>query len=524
MRIRSFETAVPTRQSGLTFFDVAICLYLAAPVLVFCLWFKPPFAILLAILSGASMTQALAGARWRELELRPRFLLLLAAIALVWVALGGGGHFFFANHDWLTRDAVLRDLALTGWPPSYPTANAAPLILRAPIGYYLPASLVGKAWGLNAADLALYVWTSVGFFLTLAGAVRLFVKPFQRTICLLLLLLFGGMDLPGHVMFWRAIPEWGQHLEWWSGFAQYSSNSTLLFWVPNHAIPAWLTTLLILRHWRMPELARIAPLLGSCVPFWSPLAALGSVPFFLVGIDWRRHAWTLLSMRRFLPSALVALVCARYLTMGAAHIPGGWLFDGTERGDAFANVYAVFCLLEFGILSLVLLRLRAFGLAQAVAALILCLLPLYRFGYGNDFVMRASIPALLVLALASVDALTKPGNPLWRGVLAAVLMIGAAGASQEPVRALLLQTWKPTGMTLQEVSERVTPEKGEAALPHTYVTHLQDAGAARVLRTPSRVSSSQPGPRAPQRRAIEGADIGSRDLNSAQPATPGSEP
>ena len=497
----SRDGGVPTRQAGLSLLDVATGAYLALPVLAFCMWFKPVFAMGLAAMLCYGFHRAVSGADWRRLDLPIPVLAALALLALAWVSLGGAGHFFYANHDWLTRDAVLRDLSLTGWPPSYETSQAAPLILRAPLGYYLPASLAGAAWGIHFANMALYVWTSLGFFLVLAGAVSLFETSRQRILCTALLLLFGGLDLPGQVMLWRTVPELGQHLEWWSGFAQYSSNSTLLYWVPNHALPAWLAMLLILRHWRKPELAGIAPLLGSCVPFWSPLAAIGSLPFFLLGIDWCRDFRKIASLRTLLPSAFVALVCARYLTMGSAHIPGGWLFDGSNKGEAFLSLYAVFCLLEFGILAMVLLRLRAFGMAQTLAVIVLCLLPLYRFGYGNDFVMRASIPALLVLALATVRPLASAGPPVWRGALALVLAFGALGAAQEPIRALLLDRWEPTGMTLQEVSERVTPARGEAALPRTYVTHLDPPDMLAVMRPHSLVSSTLSAAALPSRGA-----------------------
>lgn len=464
--------------------DAAICLYLALPTLVFCAWFEPAIAVVLAATLCYGLFQTLKSTDWSRADLGAASRAALALLALAWVSLGGAGHFFYANFDWVTRDAILRDLSLAGWPPSYPTTGPDPLIMRAPLGYYLPAAVVGSWGGIHAADMALWVWTSLGFYLLLLAAVSLFQTRRQRILCALLLLGFSGMDLAGYALTRGSLPQVAEHIEWWAGFAQYSANSTLLFWVPNHALPAWLATILILRHWRQPDLARIAPLLGSCVPLWSPLAALGTLPFFLGGIDWRRDLRDLLAPRIFLPLAAVAMVSARYLTIGAEHIPSGWLL-AVARDELVTNLYLLLCLLEFGLLCMVLARLRGFDLKVAIAVLLLCLLPLYRFGYGNDVVMRASIPALLVIALAAVRPLADSGPLAWRGTLALILAIGGLGAAQEPLRAVLWPRWSLTGLSLVEVAERITGARGEAALPSTYVAHLRQPDLRRMLRTPT---------------------------------------
>ena len=354
-----------SRKPGLGLFDAAICLYLALPTLIFCAWFEPVVAAILAAALGYGAYRSLKHADWRRIDLPGSTMAWLLPLAMAWVSLGGAGHLFYANFDWFTRDAILRDLSLSGWPPEYPTAGTSPLILRAPLGYYLPAATVGAIWNIQAADIALYIWTCLGFYLLLSAALSMFETTAQRVACAVLLLGFGGMDLAGYALIRGTLPQLGEHIEWWAGFAQYSANSTLLFWVPNHALPAWLATILILRHWRKPELAGIAPLLGSCVPLWSPLAALGTLPFFLVGIDCRRDLGRLLSIRSFLPLAVVALVSARYLTIGADRIPGGWLLAIARKEDVVLNLYLLLCLLEFGLLCMVLARLRAFGLQAA---------------------------------------------------------------------------------------------------------------------------------------------------------------
>ena len=143
---------------GLAMLDAALVLYLVLPVLLFCAWFKPPLAIGLAALLSYALLNTLAGVRLRESGVRPAAIGAIAVVALAWTAVAGVGHFFYANLDWVTRDAVLRDLTATAWPPMYDGGGDFSLILRAPIGYYLPAALVGWLAGPAVGDFALYLW------------------------------------------------------------------------------------------------------------------------------------------------------------------------------------------------------------------------------------------------------------------------------------------------------------------------------------------------------------------------------
>lgn len=473
---------------GLTGLDGVICSYLMLPLLLFCGWFHWPVAAALAMLAAHAFVHALRGAQWMRAELSRRALILMTAVALIWAALAGIGHFFFANLDWTVRDAVLRDLVATPWPPKYDPQELAPRILRAPVAFYLPAAAAGGMLGLSAADMLLYLWTALGFSLVLCAAATLFPRPGQRLLCCLLMFLFGGLDVIGFWMTQGALPQAGEHAEWWASFAQYSSSSTLLFWVPNHALPAWLGLLLVLRHWRTAELARMAPMLAAAIPLWSPFAALGLLPFFIIGLNWRRDSAVLLSPGRSLPCVVLAALVLSYLTMDTQDIGRGWAMDQFTSLRDFWERYGTFCMLEFGIVALLLIGLRAFDLKVAVAVCMLAALPLYRIGISNDLAMRSSIPALAVLALATIRPLLDSfSRPLSRALLASVLTVGALGSLQEPVRALLTPRWAPTGQTLAEVALQENAPFGYTGLPSGYVARLNRPVLQALLRPPQMV-------------------------------------
>jgi hypothetical protein len=477
-------------ETKLSLLDGLICLFLALPLLAFCMWFKWPVAIGLALMAAFGFQQLLQGSRLAHFGVRPGLFLTIAVVAAIWTALAGVGHFFYANSDWLTRDAVLRDLTETAWPPKYYSDGDFPLILRAPVGYYLPAAALGSLLGLPFADIALYVWTVIGFVLVLCAATTRFSTNAQRWICCGIMIGFGGLDLVGYILGHRTLPVPGEHLEWWAHFAQYSSNSTLLFWAPNHALPGWLGILLVLRHWRTPTLARVTPLLAAAIPLWSPLAAIGLAPFFIMGLDWRRDFRHIFSVYTGLPFLCLALLAARYITLDAQTIPGGWAIDSFGSAVDFFKRYALFCALEFGILALVLLRLKAFDVQLGTSLLILLALPLYRFGQGNDLVMRSSIPALTVLALATVRPLAEHGGSAWRYALMALLAVGALGAAEEPWRALLKPRWALKDQTLGQLSSP-NAHGYESALPPHYAANLNQPGLQLLLRDPSLVRPTE---------------------------------
>lgn len=478
------QLAPPTAPQELDWLDRAVCIYLLLPVFLFCLWFTTPFAALLLLLVAYGSYRALSGGKTAgALGIRWTWLAAICALSLAWTAISGVGHFFYSNSDWIIRDAVLHDLATSGWPPSYTNEQGASLILRAPVGYYLPSALMGQMWSLDAANTTLYLWTSLGFALALASACRLFETGTQRVTCLVLLLLFGGMDVLGFT--WRAgrPPVLGENVEWWLQIIQYPSTSYLMAWVPNHALPAWLGTLLILRFWGLPTLGRITPLLSAAIPLWSPLAAAGLFPFFLFALAWRRDFRILFSPHSCLPFLLPALAIAGYMGMDAGTIVHGWLIRHFASPGEFLQSYVVFCLLEFGILALILSRLTTFTTATRIAVIMLCLLPIYVYGPYNDVAMRSSIPALAVLALACVAPLTMQQRSFWQTLLLVVLAIGMLGALQEPIRGLIGPRWPPFNKSIPDVILIENP-KAKHLFPTHYFARPDLHGTNRFLRRP----------------------------------------
>lgn len=357
-------------------------------------------------------------------------LLCCIGVAALLLLLSGEGRFFYANIDWQVRFAVLRDLQSNPWPFVYPGADGG-LLLRAPIAMFLLPAVIGKAAGPAAADIALLVQNALLIGTMLALGSMLFDGRRARWIALALFLVFSGLDAIGRLLVHGSLSD---HLEHWA-YLQFSSTITLLFWVPQHALAGWVGALGFLL-WRSGRIA-LAPWLTlmPLAALWSPLGLAGGLPFVaLAGLR------SLLS-RSLRPADILLPALATLLSIPSLL----YLSAGAGDGVGLHIVplppaqWGLFELLEVGIYALPLLFAAPAGRfgRDSLLLAILCLLaaPFIQVGWSIDFMMRASICALAILAVLTAEALlTVPRLRVW---LAVVLLAGSVTGWHEITRALL---------------------------------------------------------------------------------------
>lgn len=383
---------------------------------------------------------------WLSIPNLSLFFWIALLISCGWIYISGIGHFVYANGDWLVRDAVLHDLVVQPWPVLYQVDNSNLFILRAPLGYYLPSAVAGKLIGVNAAYKILSVWTGIGVILTFSLIESCFSSLKKRLIAILVFIFFSGLDLVGTLIAHENITIIS-HLEWWARYFQYSSHTTQLFWVPNHALPGWLGMLLLLAYWRKPSLIGWYPAILCAILLWSPFATIGLLPFY-AGYFFVHRRVLIKNWPNLVGVSLLALLfglpIAYYLTFNLQKVPGE-LLAGKDGHFWFA--YLQFVALEFGILAVLLSRLCN-TLPFWIAVIILAILPFIAYGPFNDLAMRASIPALVVIALAAAQVLTNPAHShVLRGVqigVSLMVLVGAVTVLHEIARAVIMPQWEPT--------------------------------------------------------------------------------
>lgn len=449
---------------------ILVVAYLLAPVTLFLgTWLAPWAAAALVPVVLAALTLAPGwGGGW---PLGPKSRWTCLALGLLWaVGATGTHHLLYSTVDWQIRDAVLLDLTTASGPVAYEVEGQI-WLLRAPLGYYLPAALVGRLLGFGAAQAALWAWTGLGLALTLAllaCLARQIAPPGRLRLAFAvtggLFAVFGGLDILPNI--WLdgmagagPLASWGRGGDWWARLFQYSGHVTLLLWAPNHALPAWLAALLLLRHGSAPRFLQAAVLpLGAAV-FWSPLAALGAAVLTLCALLRGGMGAALratLAPVNLLAVAFTVPVCL-YLLAGSDRIPHGPLFWKEPVGWAAGQwllllVFEVLCWAGFTAL---LVR----GRLLATAVVMLCLLPGYVFGPGNEMTMRGGIAPLVVLAVAAAAALLAPAveraHRVGRAGLVVCAILAAIGSAMEGSLVVTHPPWPAShGCSLPEAARQ----------------------------------------------------------------------
>ena len=479
-------------QRPLDSLSIAALAYLGLPALIFlATWLRPHFALTMLALASTAVWSALRPLRieWR-LPHSVAVTALITLTGMAWAAMGGGSHFFYANPDWVVRDAVLADLTYSDWPPSYQLLDGAHYLLRSAIGFFLPIAVLGKLLGVEWLNKLVYVWTALGtviFMLLLPLPGRI---GSRLLAALAIVVFFSGMDILGILIVHGQWPIFPLRLEWWTRFS-YPSFSGQLLWGPNHALALWISAALFYRHWKHADFVPYLCLLLPVLPLVTPFALPAMAPFLLLLAVDRVKSGEGFGRLPPLAVAVGLLVCGlfmRLLTLDIDAIPvRNILQEGIRQSQdgngELLSSYLVFVLMEFGILCLVLIPLLRHSIGiVALSIAVLLTLPFAFYGPSNDLLLRVSTPPLVFLAILCIRVLTVEAQALSlrHGVLIAVLAIGAHTPFNELWRSASWHSWSP-----DYTRSFIDTQKG--GLPAHYVGRLSQPYLIELLRTPTAV-------------------------------------
>lgn len=433
------ENAAPARVGLARWLVTATVAYLTLPVILFGFgWLRLPWALGFALIVTSGLWLTLVDFRRAELEqalttwlhtITSHGLFITVVVCFGLVIISGVGGYGYQTGDWAKHEILLKDLIDYPWPVYYDYYGVT-IGLVYYVAYYLPPALIGKVGGILLANQALVVWTLVGLLL----AVFWFALLCKRSLVggLSFFLLFSGVSIIGFVLRFYApvtilagTPDlntapWQTHPALWAAVWQYSPHVRGLFWVPQHVLPGWLLSGLILFVLATATTRRSLLFLWALSALWSPFVTLGLVPFFVADLLPRPHSHWLSRGRAYVSLAngcglaLFGLLALFYATKLTPITPV--LNEGMRVGlslvelaphDGWPRVlvsYLLFCLLEFGLYFWLdrgeaVKNLPALRWTYRLVLLWLALLPLIVLGQHNDLNMRASIPALFFVAM-----------------------------------------------------------------------------------------------------------------------------
>jgi len=371
---------------------------------------------------------------------------MVCGAALLFALISGIGGWGWQNTDWYKHNTLLRDLIEKPWPVFY-QLDAVQLPLVYYLAYYLPAALIGKAFGWVAANHALLIESWLGLSLTFLWGFVILKHSWWKAV--LLIGCFSGMDILGYLLMAPVAPMFlGEtisiyHFEWWSLAWIYFSFTHVLFWVPGQGFVGWLIMAVILKEMFDHERKYTIWYLGLTT-LWSPFITFGLLPFVIA--DWVSEPHTLYAwIRKYgLPNLsgvlLGGLVGFMYLAkfyplppQAGGKIIFGFVFALVRNSPemiAGLIVLALFWLLECGLYGILAWKLldrneRQSRLILMITLVYLAILPFFQYGYYNELLHKPSIPALFALAIivgrAVLNYSRKRGTQL---ALTALLAIG----------------------------------------------------------------------------------------------------
>lgn len=436
--------ATPTGKSGNRWLNSLACAYIGLPILIFILgWIRWYIAVPACCAILFAFFRYLQGSRAALPPVagrKDRIVILLSVAGLVlWVLFSGIGGFSFQTDDHPWRNEIFRLLVEKDWPVLSGMAQDSRFLCYY-IGFWMPAAVFGKIFGLEAGFIFQSVWAILGVLLVWLKMTEYYQK--WSLPALLIFIFFSGLDILGMTLKGQNILQlkWQHHIEWWTTM-QYSSHSTQLYWVYNQAIYGWLLTMMILNEKRKDNLVLIWSygVLECTFPF------VGMIPF----LAWKAFGKegnfrNIFSLQNILGGGLIGLLSGIYLlgnsSAGQSAVGIDSLAPAVATTDTglFIGDVLLFLLIEVLLYYVLIFRYHRKNplLYISLATLILC--PLIRIGGGNDFCMRASIPALLVLCLLVTECLLNS----WKThkirffALLVVLLIGSITPIHELARGV----------------------------------------------------------------------------------------
>lgn len=359
-------------------------------------------------------------------------LLLSGTLILMWVLLSGAGGVGYQNADYDKHNAILSDLVNYQWPVTFHDGDNHYFLVYY-IAYYLPSAFLGKFFGIGFANFFIFIWTFIGVILAFLWFSSAVGKISKATM--LIFILFSGLDFIGNLLLGKGIYLGTQQLEFWTNIWQYSSNTVLLYWVPQQAVAGWIVVMMMFDEYKKGNSRNIGFLLFLTV-LWSPLVSLGLIPFVLLFLI-KFKIKDLLSIQNIL-SALLAIVFLLYFLSGES------IEESTGFIWEFINIYENWnTLIIFIVVEMILYvwiiksELKDNKAWLTTITIFLCVLPIYHIGLYNDLVMRSSIPSLFILmTLVTQVYLKNDIHGLTKKLLVICLILGSFTAIHEVARGI----------------------------------------------------------------------------------------
>ena len=215
------------------------------------------------------------GINEKRIVISRRLLFSIIVVSCIYLILCGIGRLWAQSADYPWRNAIFRDLIVRDWPVFYDKFDGA---LCYYFGMWLPAAIPGKmvyfvsgsqSAAFFAGNIAFLLYYTIGLSILFLLLLIFFNSTNAKSVFTIILgfVFFSGMDILGVFLMESYSDFKDLHIEWWSGFHQYSSLTTLVCWVFNQALIPWICMMIILLERKLSSFVFIGMACLFCGPF-----------------------------------------------------------------------------------------------------------------------------------------------------------------------------------------------------------------------------------------------------------------
>ena len=357
-----------------------------------------------------------------DLEVPVSYIIGFAITALAISFLSGVGEYIITIQDHPYRRAILRDLIDYDWPVIYNYSTQTNPEVREIFGiasgerafsyyfiYWMPAALIGKVFGFEAGNFAIFLWNSIGIFLSLL-ATSAVIKRFSRWVPFFYVF-FAGLDIIPDAAYIMTQYEGWYWVEGWVPVMTYISNFRELCSVFNQMVPCFMIVALLLMSFNTRSMGLTAGILFC----YSPWAVFGILPVVGAILFSKKHRTEKTSAKVMnilspvnIASAilLLAIFGSYYMSNAGATSYRGFAWEFFVYKYMFFPAYLLFISMEVLPFFIILYKDKKKDPVFWASIIILLIIPIYQVTGMNDLCMRGSMPALFVLCIYMSDKIS----------------------------------------------------------------------------------------------------------------------
>lgn len=444
------------RVSGFAFLCLAVAYVYSAPLVFLLGWTRIYVSLPIIVCVGFATRDMLdvwkqSGRHAPSIRISPLTFIVICVVLFFVAYLVGWGGLAPQSNDWPKHNAILHDLINCPWPVTFSNGDETSMLTYY-IGQYLVPASIGKATGsFEAAVICELIWNYLGLLLVCCGVIRVLHADSARKqyVCLAVLLTFGGLICLGQAVVRATMPTLlpsNYKLYHWFSYVsgvclQYSPDFVLLRWVFNQTIVPWL--LLTIFFEKRDDIR-------FYVPLALPMALYGIMPFLgtmflmicyaLVRLIRDRRRKRVVKWIFSPPNLLCGLSLGPllffYYAGNVLSVKPSYLSVSLTHYGVFWPVYFIFVFFTFGIYALLILKRYRKDPLFLICVVALLLIPFFRMGVYNDFVMRTSIPFLFLLMLMVCEYLLERAHDHVGVLVKIALVVCLAIAAVEPLQEL----------------------------------------------------------------------------------------